>query len=108
MQATCPRKNLSDAVTTVGRAVSGRSTLPILSHILIQPQGNGSLKLTATDLEMWMECHLEANLQAALGDDEEPVGFTAPARVFTEMLGALPEADVVLDRQTSFEVEVGR
>jgi len=97
MQAICPRKDLFEAVQTVGRAVSGRSTLPILSHILAQPQGDG-LKLTATDLEMWMECHLPARIEAGLGDDEEVSGFTAPSRAFTEILGALPDADVILDR----------
>lgn len=97
MQAVCPRKDLYEAVQTVGRAVSGRSTLPILSHLLVAPQGD-TLKLTATDLEMWMECSLPARLQASIGDEDEPAGFTAPARVFTEMLGALPDADVLIDR----------
>jgi DNA polymerase III subunit beta len=98
MQAVCPRKDLYEAVQTVGRAVSGRSTLPILSHILAQPQGDGTLKLTATDLEMWMECRLPARLQNTLEEGDETAGFTAPARVFTEMLGALPDADVFLER----------
>lgn len=98
MQANCPRKDLYEAVQTVGRAVSGRSSLPILSHILARPQGNGSLRLTATDLEMWMECSLAARVQTGLTDDDETAGFTVPARVFAEMLGALPESDVVLDR----------
>lgn len=98
MQAVCPRKDLYEAVQTVGRAVSGRSSLPILSHILAQPQGDGTLKLTATDLEMWMECRLPARLQATMEMDDATAGFTAPARVFTDILGALPDADVFLDR----------
>lgn len=110
MQVICPRKDLYEAVQTVGRAVSGRSTLPILSHILAVPQGDG-LKMTATDLEMWMECHLPARLDLGLGDDEDSAGFTAPARVFTEILGALPEADVTLDRPSGgnqMQVRAGR
>lgn len=98
MQAVCTRKDLYEAVQTVGRAVSGRSSLPILSHILAQPQGDGTLKLTATDLEMWMECRLPARLQATMEMDDATSGFTAPARVFTDILGALPDADVFLDR----------
>lgn len=98
MQAITARKDLYEAVQTVGRAVSGRSTLPILSHILVTPQGGANLKLTATDLEMWVECSLTARIQASLGDMEEAGGFTVPSRYFTEILGALPEADVVLDR----------
>lgn len=98
MQAITARKDLYEAVQTVGRAVSGRSTLPILSHILVSPQGGATLKLTATDLEMWVECSLTARIQASLGDMEEAGGFTVPSRYFAEILGALPEADVVLDR----------
>lgn len=98
MQAICPRKDLFEAVQTVGRAVSGRSSLPILSHILARPKGDGTLLLTATDLEMWIECTLPARLQASLGEDDETAGFTLPSRVFTEMLGALPDNDVLLDR----------
>ena len=98
MQAITARKDLYEAVQTVGRAVSGRSTLPILSHILVTPQGGANLKLTATDLEMWVECSLTARIQASLGDMEEAGGFTVPSRYFTEILGALPEADVILDR----------
>ena len=45
-----------------------------------------------------MECRLPAQLQATLEDGDEPTGFTAPARIFTEMLAALPEANVLLDR----------
>lgn len=98
MQAICSRKDLHEAVQTVGRAVSGRSTLPILSHILAQPLGDGRLKLVATDLEMWMECSLPTRLSLGLGEDDDVAGFTAPARVFTEMLAALPEGDISLDR----------
>ena len=98
MQAITARKDLYEAVQTVGRAVSGRSTLPILSHILVTPQGGTTLKLTATDLEMWVECSLTGRIQASLGDMEEAGGFTVPSRYFTEILGALPEADVILDR----------
>jgi DNA polymerase III subunit beta len=98
MQAICPRKDLYEAVQTVGRAVSGRTPVPILSHILVQPQGDGTLKLTASDTEMWMECRLPARLQQTLDGDEGASGFTAPARIFADILGALPDADVHLER----------
>lgn len=97
MLVECPRKDLFEAIQTVARAVSGRSSLPILSHVLLEPQGGSGLRLVATDLEMWMECSMPARVQATLGDDAGS-GFTLPAKVFGEMLGALPEADVLLDR----------
>lgn len=98
MQAICPRKDLYEAVQTVGRAVSGRTPVPILSHILAQPQGDGTLKLTASDTEMWMECRFPARLQQTLEGDEGSTGFTVPARIFADILGALPDADVYLER----------
>ena len=36
LKAVCPRKDLYEAVQTVGHAVSGRNALPILSHIMVQ------------------------------------------------------------------------
>ncbi|GAB4457589.1 MAG: DNA polymerase III subunit beta [Armatimonadaceae bacterium] len=98
MQAVCPRKDLYEAVQTVGRAVSGRSPSPIMSHILAEQQGDGMLKLTATDAEMWMECRLPARFQTTMEMDDATAGFTAPARVFTDILAALPDADVFLER----------
>src|SRR4051812_6827105 len=83
LKADCPRKALLEAVQTVGHAVSGRSSLPILSHILVQAEGEG-LRLIATDLELGISCYIPAKI-AELG------GLTAPARTLTEVLANLPD-----------------
>ena len=97
MQAVSPRRELFEAVQTVGRAVSGRTSLPILSHVLARPVGDGRLRLMATDLEMWLECSIGSRISFGFDDGDQP-GFTFPAKLFTEMLGAFAESDVVLDR----------
>ena len=89
LKAVCARKDLYEAVQTVGHAVSGRTSLPILSHILIETEGD-ALRLTATDLELGISLTLPA------ARAESPGGLTAPARILTELLGALPECDVTL------------
>lgn len=97
MQAVSPRRELFDAVQTVARAVSGRTSLPILSHVLVRPVGDGRLRLMATDLEMWIECSIGSRISFGFDDGDQP-GFTFPAKLFTEMLGAFPENDVILER----------
>src|SRR5437588_1328277 len=87
LKAVCGRKELYEAVQTVGHAVSGRTSLPILSHILIEAEGE-TLRLTATDLELGISLVLPAARVESAG------GLTAPSRILTELPGALPECDV--------------
>ena len=100
LKADCPRKSLLEAVQTVGHAVSGRSSLPILSHILIQSEESG-LRLIATDLELGISCRIpEAGIQ-------EIGALTAPARTLTEVLANLPDkSDVALSVDKSHTVRV--
>lgn len=99
LKAICPRKDLFAAVQTVGHAVSGRSSLPILSHILIQAEENG-LRLIAYDLELSISCRIKAQVQAS-------GALTAPARTLTEVLGNLPDkSDVALSVDKSHTVRV--
>ncbi|MDO8587560.1 MAG: DNA polymerase III subunit beta [Armatimonadota bacterium] len=88
MKAICGRKDLFEGVQTAGRAVSSRSSLPILGHLLIRSEED-HLRIAATDLEIGMECSVESNVQ-------EHGCLTAPARILTEVLSALPDADVVI------------
>src|SRR5437870_5779233 len=99
LKAVCPRKELYEAVQTVGHAVSGRTSLPILSHVLIQNEDDG-LRLTATDLE------ISISLKIAGGRVESPGGLTAPARLLTELLSALPEGDVDISVDLSHAVRL--
>src|SRR5689334_7335986 len=97
LKAICPRKELFEAVQTVGHAVSGRTSLPILSHVLIHNEDEG-LRLTATDLEIGISLRIAGARVASVG------GLTAPARILTELLSALPEGDVDISVDLSHAV----
>ncbi len=100
LKAVCSRKDLFEAVQTVGHAVSGRSSLPILSHVLIQVE-NDALRLIATDLELGISCRVKAK------QIEEGGALTAPARTLTEVLANLPDkGDVALSVDKSHTVHV--
>jgi len=94
----CRRKDLYEGVQTVGRVVSGRSTLLILSHVLLQA-AEGHLRLVATDFEVGMDIAIPATV-----DVEGAV--TVPARIVGDILGSLPDSEVALSVDENNVVEL--
>ncbi|MDR3706803.1 MAG: DNA polymerase III subunit beta [Capsulimonadaceae bacterium] len=102
LTATTPRKDLFDGIQMVGKAVSTRTTLPILTHVLIKKDAEtGKISITGTDLNMWIEHTLPTAANAALGGLGVGGAATAPARNLTELLSAMPEANVELHAEGS-------
>lgn len=94
MKLTCKQQDLARGLSTVSHAVSTRSTLPILSNILLAAE-NGRLRLSATNLEIGITCWVPANIQ-------EEGSTTSPARLLTDFVNTLPSAtDVTLALQPS-------
>jgi DNA polymerase-3 subunit beta len=89
MKVSIARGALLDAVSTVSRALSSRTTLPILSGIHISAQKD-SIILQATDLEVSIRT-------SAVGRVEEPGQTVIPGRLLTDIIRSLPEAAVTLD-----------
>jgi DNA polymerase III subunit beta len=93
VKLTCKQQDLARGLSTVSHAVSTRSTLPILSNILLAAE-NGRLRLSATNLEIGITCWVPASIQ------EEGV-TTSPARLLTDFVNTLPASDVTLALQPS-------
>ncbi|HEX6542190.1 MAG TPA: DNA polymerase III subunit beta [Ktedonobacterales bacterium] len=91
MKLTCKQQDLARGLSTVSHAVSTRSTLPILSNILLSAE-NGRLRLSATNLEIGITCWVPASIQ-------EEGATTSPSRLLTEFVNSLPAADVTLALQ---------
>jgi DNA polymerase III subunit beta len=94
MKVTVLQENLARGLGVVGKAVSPRSTLPVLANILIATD-EGRLRLSATNLEMGITCWIPARI------DEEG-STTVPARTFLDLVSTLPSDQVLLklDMQT--------
>lgn len=86
MKITCKQQDLSRGLSIVGHAVSSRSTLPILSNILLATE-NGRLKLYATNLEIGINCWIDATIH-------EEGSTTVPAKLITDFVNSLPQAPV--------------
>jgi DNA polymerase III subunit beta len=88
MKVTVLQENLARGLSTVAKAVSPRSTLPVLANILIASD-EGRLRLSATNLEMGITCWIPARI------DEEG-STTVPARTFSDLVSTLPTDQVLL------------
>ncbi len=88
MKVTVLQENLSRGLSTVSRAVSSRSTLPVLSNILIATD-DGRLRLSATNLELGITCWIGAKI------DEEG-STTVPSRTLIDLVSTMPDPQVSL------------
>lgn len=88
MKLSCLQENLAKGLSIVSRAVSTRSTLPVLGNVLLATE-NGRLKLSATNLEIVITCWLGAKV-------EEEGSITVPARTLNDLVSALPQDRVEL------------
>ncbi len=88
MKATVSQQELAHGLSMVSRAVSPRSTLPVLANILIATD-EGRLRLSATNLELGISCWIKAKV-------EEEGAVTIPARTISDLVSTLPSDQVVL------------
>ncbi len=93
MRVTVLQENLARGLGIVSKAVSPRSTLPVLANILIASD-EGRLRLSATNLEMGITCWIAARI-------EEEGSTTVPARTFSDVVSTLPSDQVLLKLDTS-------
>jgi DNA polymerase III subunit beta len=82
MKVSVLQENLAHGLNIVSRAVSPRSTLPVLANVLVATD-EGRLRLSATNLELGITCWIGAKI-------EEEGSTTIPARTFTDLVGTLP------------------
>jgi DNA polymerase-3 subunit beta len=88
MKVSCLQENLAKGLSIVSRAVSTRSTLPVLANVLMATD-NGRLKLSATNLEVVITCWIGAKV-------EEEGAITVPARTLNDLVGQLPQEQVYM------------
>jgi DNA polymerase III subunit beta len=93
MKVTILQESLARGLSIVSRAVSPRSTLPVLSNVLIASD-EGRMRLSATNLELGITCWIGAKI-------EEEGSTTVPARTFSDLVATLPSEQVSLNLNAS-------
>src|SRR5215831_8367974 len=64
MNLTISKEQIINGLQSVQNVVSTRTTLPILSNVLLRAEGE-KLELTATDLDVTISCGVEAKVKKA-------------------------------------------
>jgi DNA polymerase-3 subunit beta len=90
MRVTISQPQLLKNLQMVEHAVNERSTLPILANVLLET-GDGELTLTATDLDVGIQCRFPLPQPAEKG------AVALPARKLTTIIRELPDDTVTLE-----------
>lgn len=96
MKFRIAKDDLLNAINTVTKGMSSRSTLPILSGILLETDDQGRLVFQTTDLEISIKHTTSANI-------DEPGRCVIPGKLFSDIVKSLPDASVEVysqDEQT--------
>ncbi len=88
MKATIERATLLKSLGHVQSVVERRNTIPILSNVLIEAAADGTIRLTATDLDLQIVESVQAQV-------ETPGAITVPAHTFFDIARKLPEGSQV-------------
>jgi DNA polymerase III subunit beta len=97
------QENLARGLSVVSRAVSTRSTLPVLANVLLKTEDAG-LKLTATNLEIGITYWVA-------GKVDVDGATTVPARLLTDLVTSLPpgeRVDLELQAGDTLHIRAGR
>ena len=88
MKITCEALDLAEAVSTVSRASNARAINPILEGIKLIAAG-GTLTLAATDLEMYIQKTIRADIK-------QEGTVVVPGKLFADYVGRIGENSVSL------------
>jgi|SRR5579871_3858233 DNA polymerase-3 subunit beta len=86
MHLFCAQTALAEALDLASQAVPSKAVIPILSHVLLSADPRDGTTLTATDLEIGILAHLEAELV-------EPGRLAVPAKLLLDLVKRLPATD---------------
>ncbi len=99
MKFCCEKSALLENINIVLKAVSGKSTVPILEGILINALPDGSISLLGNDLKN----AIEANFS---GDVREPGSIVLNAKLFYEIVSKLPDGVILVSSDAAFRTEI--
>lgn len=92
MKFTCSQQSLSKALNTVSKAVTNRTTIPILKGILLKADTDGTLTLSASDLDLSIEKKIDVHV-------EEEGSIVVLSKLFSDIIRKLPNGDIFIEEK---------
>ena len=101
MKLSIPKEHLLSGLQAVQNVVGSRTTLPILSNVLLVAT-DGKLELTATDLDVTIACSVLATVT-------RPGKTTVPVKKLFGIARELsaPEIDIEVDEKAVMSIQAG-
>src|SRR6476620_102282 len=101
MNLTISKEQILSGLQAVQNVVSTRTTLPILSNVLMRAEGD-RLEFTATDLDVTIICSVEAKVN-------KPGSSTVPVKKLFGIVRELnnPEIDIEVDEKNTCSIRSG-
>lgn len=92
--ATIDRIALKKNLSTARRVIEKRNTIPILSQIILEADADsGQITTRATDLDIWIEQKLEAEISASFQIAVQPAALAAVATYAHEPVNVCPNGE---------------
>lgn len=100
MKIICEQNNLLNGINIASKAVSPKTTLPILESIVIQAEA-GQIKLISNNMEMGIETIVE-------GEVESSGSVAVSAKTFSELIRKfkVPDSKVCIETNDGFDVRI--
>jgi DNA polymerase-3 subunit beta len=96
LRITCAKDELAQALGVVSRALSTRTSVQILSGVLLEASG-GELRLAATDMELSLRVTVSAQIE---GDG----AIVLPGKTFVDIARLLPAGEVTIEHRPAESV----
>lgn len=98
MKISCMKGKLMQGISNVSKAVSTKTTHPILPCIFIEAE-NGNIKLTANDMEIGIESYVE-------GTVIEEGKVAIEAKLLSDIVRKLPDSEIHMETNEDFKTTI--
>ncbi|WP_248929331.1 DNA polymerase III subunit beta [Paenibacillus hamazuiensis] len=106
MKLTILKDHLNEAIGHVSKAITSKTTIPILSGIKIDADYNG-VTLTASDTDISIQSFIAKEEDGlSVIDLEKPGSVVLPAKFFIEMIRKLPSQQVEFEVKEHFQTTI--
>ena len=99
MRFTCEQQTLTKALNIVSKAVSSRTTMPILKGIMLDAGDDGILTMSASDLDISIQNKVDVNVQ-------EKGAVIVMAKLFGDIVRKLPSAEITIESDDNYNVVI--
>lgn len=97
MKFTCQQQVLSKALNVVSKAVTSRTTIPLLKGFLLQASADQTLTIAASDLNLTIEKKINIHV-------EKEGALVVSARLFGDIIRKLPNEEIEIEEKENQQI----